>query len=61
MTDFDDDSRLNAEEMSLNIGTTGLTAAAFDYFGLKDVLRGAIGKVGSHVVLDKKGPDETSK
>jgi transposase len=52
MTDFDDDSRLNAEEMSLNIGTTGLTAAAFDYFGLKDVLRGAIGKVGSHVVLD---------
>ena len=53
MTDFDDDSRLNTEARSLNIGTTGLTAAAYDYSGLlKDVLRGAIGKVGSHVAMD---------
>ncbi len=52
MTDFEDDLRLESNEKILNIGTAGLTAAAFDYFDLKSVLRDAIGKIGSHVVVD---------
>lgn len=51
MTDFDD-SLINTNEKILNIGTTGLTAAAFDYFELKDVIRPAIGKIGSNVSID---------
>lgn len=52
MTDFDD-SLINTNEKILNIDTTGLTAAAFDYFELKDVIRPAIGKIGSNVSIDK--------
>ena len=53
MTDFDD-SLINTNEKILNNGITRQTAAAFDYFELKDVIRPAIGKIGSHVSIVRK-------
>ena len=40
----------NSEELfSTQIGNIGLTAAAFDYFGLAEVIELCAGKTGSHV------------
>ena len=40
----------NSEQLfSTQIGNIGLTAAAFDYFGLAEVIELCAGKTGSHV------------
>ena len=40
----------NSEELlSTQIGNIGLTAAAFDYFGLAEIIELCAGKTGSHV------------
>lgn len=44
----------NSEELfSTQIGNIGLTAAAFDYFGLAEVIELCAGKTGSHVKVNQ--------
>ena len=45
----------NSEELfSTQIGNIGLTAAAFDYFGLAEVIELCAGKTGSHVKVKQR-------
>lgn len=44
----------NSEELfSTQIGNIGLTAAAFDYFGLAEVIELCAGKTGSQVKVNQ--------